>query len=84
MTKRLSLATLCAGILLATTAQAQTSPLSVGASASVTDVRYGSQTETGHTWEVNGTWRLTDYTSYIRVMVKPVPTLITPMVSKQN
>ncbi|ODP99414.1 MULTISPECIES: outer membrane beta-barrel protein [Salinivibrio] len=63
MTKHLSLATLCAGMLLATTAQAQTSPLSIGASASVTDVKYGSQTETGHTWEVNGTLRVTDYTS---------------------
>ncbi|WBA10471.1 outer membrane beta-barrel protein [Salinivibrio kushneri] len=63
MTKRLSLATLCAGMLLATTAQAQTSPLSLGASAGVTDVRYGTQTETGHTWEINGTLRVTNYTS---------------------
>ncbi|OOE59486.1 hypothetical protein BZG13_03770 [Salinivibrio sp. ML323] len=63
MTKHVSLATLCVGMLLATTAQAQTSPLSISASASVTDVKYGSQTETGHTWEVNGTLRVTDYTS---------------------
>ncbi|SIO35422.1 outer membrane beta-barrel protein [Salinivibrio sp. ES.052] len=63
MTKSLSFATLFAGMLLATTAHAQTSPLSIGASASVTDVKYASQTETGYTWEVNGTLRVTDYTS---------------------
>lgn len=44
-------------------AQAEVLPISIGAKASVTDVKYKGQTETGYSWEVSGTLRVTDYSS---------------------
>ncbi|OOF30803.1 hypothetical protein BZJ20_08515 [Salinivibrio proteolyticus] len=63
MKKLMPLAVLCTSALIVTSATAQTSPLSIGASASTTSVKYAGQTETGHTWEANGTLRLTEYSS---------------------
>lgn len=65
MAKSKKLITLAAlsSALFATSASALVLPLSVGADAGITDVKYKGRSATGYFWAINGRLHLNDFTS---------------------